>query len=552
MHKLTLAFLLLVLAPTVVFALTIEPGTLYKDVRPSSPEAAGINMLSREGIVQGYGNGFFGLSRQINRAEFLKMAMMTVDGAVLATLADCFPDVQHQWFALFICTAYADGIVAGYTDGRFHPEDIVSYGEALKILSLLFGYEVTPASGHWAESYYQAAAKKGVDLPVTIDLDTPLTRGLTARLTAAFFAESEGQLSEFRFAEAGQYASPVSSPSFSSSVSSSPVSSSSSLEMSSSSSSVSQAALFTLPPVSHFLIVGRTSDAIADLTIQNTAENVSILSAQVKLVTAVASLDTLELVTADSGKLVATLRRRATSDTTDYLQTYEVQLTGADRYQIPAGRRQQLVLRANIRGTDTGGSSEQLLEVRTFSVTYYGESTKETINVPVPAPFPKHQTSFGRITAVARVSPVSAPLVSGTSTLVSAFSFSGSALPGKTLSLKQLTFAVLSAGTVSVRNWHVQTSGSAVSVSCSFNEGSDILSCPNLDSIAVLPADKPLMLEVRGDIAVRSGSTGNTLEINLDQAGSPSEFGSVQWTDQAGNFKWVEGSSPLAPGTKFR
>lgn len=554
MHKSTISFLTFALVPTVAFALTIEPAALYKDVRASAPEAAGINMLSRSGIVTGYGNGFFGFTRQINRAEFLKITMKSAaEQNETFVSQDCFPDVHaSDWFSPFVCAAKEIGIVSGKADtGFFDPSGTVTYGEALKMLTLVYRYEVPfVESAHWAEPFYRAAAAKQVDVPMTIDLDTPLTRAIAARLSAAFMAEANGQLSELRLAEAGQYASSSSLSVSSSSMSSSTSSVSSSI--SNSSSSVASAPLFTLPPVSHFLLLGQASDAIADLTLGTLSESARIVSAQVKLMTPVSSLDTLEIVTADGGTHVATLRRRITSDTVDYLQTYEVQLTGADQFSIPAGNNTSLVLRALIRSADTGGSSEQLLEVRIFSVTYYGESTHETVNVPAAAPFPKHQTAFGRITSVTRASAVSAPLVAGVDQLIGSFAVVGNALPGKTLSLKELIFSTISTGTVSVSNWSLRASGSAVSVPCSINPETKVLSCANLDAIAALPSDKPLILEVYGDIAIPSGSSGNSLEIDLSQAGSPSDFGSVRWTDQAGTFKWVEGSSPLARGTKLQ
>jgi hypothetical protein len=63
--------------PVTALALDISPGNLYKDVRADSREAPGINMLTREHIVQGYSDGRFGPSRLINRAEFLKIALLS-------------------------------------------------------------------------------------------------------------------------------------------------------------------------------------------------------------------------------------------------------------------------------------------------------------------------------------------------------------------------------------------------------------------------------------------------------------------------------------------
>lgn len=559
----TLSFATLVAVPSVAFALTIQPANLYPDVRASNPESAGIHMLSREGIVQGYGSGFFGTSRQINRAEFLKTAMKALalhpdvslhpefDTPEIGEPTDpfCFDDVRiGDWFSPAVCYAFSAGIVKGNPDGLFHPERTVSYGEALKMLTLAFGYDVQPVwASHWAEAYYRAAASKHVDLPVTITLDTPLTRGLAARLIAAFVAESEGQLQELRYAEAGVYSSSSSSSS-ASSVSSSSSSVSSSVVSSSSSSS---AALFTLPPVSHFLVAGQRSDAIASLTLHSTGAAANIVAAQVKLFSEVTSVEVLELVRADNGSLVATLNRRTTTDITDYKLTYEAQIP-LGQQQIPADTDVPLVLRAKIRSAENNGASDQLLQVRTFNVTFHSVASDQTTNVPGVAPFPKHQTSFGKMMGVKRVSPVSSPIVSGTGLVLSAFSFSGTAIAGRSLALDELVFSLLKTGSVSVTGWSIGIAGSAASLPCSLSQDSLMLTCSNLSSLATLSPSLPLTLEIRANVFVPKNSTDSMLELGLANPGTPENLGSVRWTDQSGHFRWIESSSPIARGTRWQ
>ncbi len=554
-------FVPLVIAPILAFALTIEPGDFYTDVHPGSPVSAGINLLTHEGVVQGYGNGFFGSSRQINRAEFLKMAIVALghhpdesrhpelDAPSIGAAGDpyCFPDVRiGDWFSPPVCFAFTKGVVRGNPDGLFHPERTVNYAEALKMMTLLFGYDIKAVqSADWAEPYYEAAAEKQVDLPMTIRFDTPLTRALAARLVAAFLAESTGQLTALRNAEAGQYLPQTSSAS-SSSVSSSLSSSTSS------SSSSNPISLFTLPPVSHFLVLGSPSDAIAAITLRSSGEISRISSAEVKLFNDISSIDTLELVRADTGNSVAILRRRTTTSPADYKQTYEVQFSLDQQPTIPADTDVPLVLRANIRGFDTNGSSDQLLQVRILSVTIHGNTSNQTTNIPALAPFPKHQTAFGRITQVSRLSPATAPISSGTGMLVSSFTVSGSVLPGKTLAVENMLFSLQRSGPFTVQNWSIGQAGSSLSVPCSVSQDGAQLSCANLGSIGVLPRSSPLTLEIRANLWVPTGSTGNSMEIDLSDAGTPETSGSIQWTDQSGHFKWIEGASPIAKGTKWQ
>lgn len=553
--------LTLVFVPAVTFALTIEPASLYPDVRASTPEAAGINMLSREGIVQGYASGLFGFGRQINRAEFLKIAMKsTLQGDGGFAPRNCFPDVTvSDWFSPFVCAAQEKGIVSGKAiDGvapiswLFDPAGTVTYGEALKMLTLIYGYDILPVErSDWAEPFYRAAVARHVDLPITIRFETPLTRSLAARLTAAFLAEKNGKLWELRLAEAGQYAHSSSSLSSSVAPSSSSVSSSSMSSSMQSSMSSSQV-LFTPPPVSHFLVAGKSSDAIALVTLRSIGETARITSVQVKLANEVTAIDTLELVTAGTGDVVATLNRRTTTDTSDYKLTYETQIDLAHQKQIPADTDVPLVLRAKIRSIDNNGASEQLLQVRTFSVTIVGTSSTQTTNVPAQGPFPKHQTAFGRITDVRRVSPATAAIQTGSGLIASAFSISGTALAGKTLTLEQLEFSIFKSGSVILKDWKVRIGGSQTTLPCTVNLDQTRLTCPNLTAIGSLPADTPLLLEVLSTVSVPKNSTDSSFEIDFDQAGSPDTLGSLQWTDQSGHFRWVEGPTLLQRGTRFQ
>ena len=558
-------FTILTLVPSITFALSIEPRSYYTDVRQNSVEKAGIDLLTSEGIVQGYDANHFLPTRQINRAEFLKITLPLYirdhhsgdpsgypwQFKDSLTENRCFPDVTlDDWFGMYVCEAKTLGFVNGYSDGYFHPERTVSYGEALKILTTMFDYTIPQlASSDWAVPYYRAASDRGVDLPMTIRFDTSLTRGRAARLAAAFLAESEGQLVALRMAEAGQYGVQQSS------VSSSAISSSSSSvtsSSSSSSSSVASSALFTLPPVSHFLVVGQTSDAVASMTIKSTGETAKIVTAQVKLFNEATAISSLELVRADTGAPVATLQRKITTDTLDYKLTYEVQLPLESQVPIPADIDVPLVLRAVVRDINNAGASDQLLHVRTFTLTTRGDTTNTTYNYAAQGPFPKHQTSFGRITKVQSLLPATQALQAGTGMLIASFSVSGSSISGKSLLIEQMIFSVLQEGAVSVDQWQLNRTQSTVSAPCSINQDGTVLSCLNVHTLGTLEKSTSNVFELRANVRVSSGQVPPRVQVTLSNPGTPEDLGSVQWTDESGYFRWIEGKNPLMLGPVLR
>lgn len=556
MKKLPLSVALALAVPAVALAIDIAPGNFYPDVRESSPEAVGINLLSREGIVKGYANGSFGPTRQVNRAEFLKIAMLSAPQSRRPELvaADCFPDVHAEdWFSPYVCAAKEAGIVSGNADPKlprdqwkFAPDTPVQYDAALKMLTLLFGYEIHSSnSADWAAPYYDAAAERGTDLPTRIRFDTLLTRAQAARLAGAFLADSYGKLAEYRMAESGEYVS--SSSSSSSSVSSSESSSSSSSISSSSSSSSSAAALFTVPSVSHFLVVGQTSDALADGIIRSNGETAKVLRGEVKVFTEVRSIDRLEIVDGD-GVVVMKLLRRVNTDISDYKLTFEAQVDPSIAYTLAQDKDVRFVLRAVVRDVNGGGFADELLQVRTFNVTMRGDTVHETVNKAFTGPFPKHQTSFGRIKSVTRVTPASAPLQRGSGVLVSTFAFSGSVVAGRSLSLTDLVFTLSKTGTITAKNWSLVRGN--LTAPCSMNEAQTLVTCSPLkpSGIGAIPASGAFVLDLRADVATPP-STAASLRADLLTAGSPESLGSVLWTDESGMFKWVEGASPVVTGT---
>lgn len=543
----------LALIPALAFALDFTPVKQFVDVRETSREAAGISLLAREGIVQGYGGNYFGPSRRINRAEFLKIAMMSAgkDGTTFKPKT-CFLDVRESdWFSPYVCAAKDQGIVKGRTPERFQPEDTVSYGEALKMLTLLYRYRIPVENPvDWAEPYYRAAADRETDIPVTIRLDSPLTRGLAARLVGAFLAESKGELDRFRLAESGIYPSSSSQSSSSTSASSASLASSKSASADEDGSASSASSFFTLPPVSHFLVVGRTSDALAEAVVRSNGEPAHIAAVQVKFFAEARTVKTFELTTL-TGSVIAVLKQRATNDTSDYKQIYEVQLNPDQQYLIPADTDVPLVLRAVVRGIDDNGFSDELLEVRSFIITIFGDRSNETKSIVTPTPFPKHQVAFGRLSRIERISPENGALASGTGVVVSAFGFASDVIPEKTLSLTQLILTLQRSGDFSVQNWRIGQQGYSADAPCTSGQDSTI-TCSNLSDVMGVMKAGAAILELRADIAVPQSSGIHTLQVSLIEPGSPSSLGSVQWTDQSGNFRWVEGKTPLVWGTLLR
>lgn len=167
----------------------------FFDVDPLHPYADAIDYLLRTGIVTGYENRSFRPENAINRAEFTKILVSLLYPAHVTQ--DCldswpefsFPDIaMDAWYAPYICAAWTNGIVSGYPDGTFKPEEGVQFVEAAKMLSLAFeltGIELPnlgAASVEWYEPYVEfLAAKNAIPYSIT-SVSKPVNRGEMAEM----------------------------------------------------------------------------------------------------------------------------------------------------------------------------------------------------------------------------------------------------------------------------------------------------------------------------------------------------------------------------------
>jgi hypothetical protein len=245
--------------------------------------------------------------------------------------------------------------------------------------------------------------------------------------------------------------------------------------------------------------------------------------------------------------------RRTTTDTPDYKQTFEVQISPELQYELQRTKAQKLVLRAKIRSIDNAGFSDELLQVRSLSVTLRGAKTLASSTIPSTGPFPKHQTSFGRISSVTRTSPETATLSAGNDVLVTSIALRSAGLTERPLSPTQITFAVQKTGTMIASDWTLRRHGQSSSAPCTFNVELSTVNCTFLkDAIGSIPTGGTLDLDLTADITIPSSSTNNSLQANLSTAGSPESFGSIEWTDGSGTFRWVEGPTPLLMGMRLQ
>lgn len=106
----------------------------FPDVPSDHENAEAIAWLKLEGVVQGYPDGTFKPDNQINRAEFLKMLYETI-GMEGHDPVLSFPDVPaNEWYTKYVKEAFYTKVAVGYPDGYFRPENNINFVEAVKVV----------------------------------------------------------------------------------------------------------------------------------------------------------------------------------------------------------------------------------------------------------------------------------------------------------------------------------------------------------------------------------------------------------------------------------
>jgi len=108
---------------------------LFTDIANSDEDYDAIKYLKDHGVIEGYSDGSFKPDNPINRAELLKMAFVAFSYKTRTFSSSSFPDVSvADWFFPYVETAKQDGLIQGYTDGNFKPGNNITRAETLKVL----------------------------------------------------------------------------------------------------------------------------------------------------------------------------------------------------------------------------------------------------------------------------------------------------------------------------------------------------------------------------------------------------------------------------------
>lgn len=121
--------------------------------------AAAVNKLMGLGIVNGYTDGTYKPEKVVTRAEMAKLLVVALGYDKYVDFykgVSLFNDVEG-WAIPYVNLAKDKGLIQGYTDGTFKPNNTVTYAEAVTMMLRAMGYEDRALKGTWPMNFVTLA-----------------------------------------------------------------------------------------------------------------------------------------------------------------------------------------------------------------------------------------------------------------------------------------------------------------------------------------------------------------------------------------------------------
>ena len=122
---------------------TAEPEqSSYTDVANNRWSYRWVEAASKEGYMVGYNGGVFKPKSAITRAE-MATALSRIaakEGLIMTSSTKTFSDVADgKWYSSYIRQAVQYGLISGYTDGTFRPEQYITRAETVTMINRMLG-----------------------------------------------------------------------------------------------------------------------------------------------------------------------------------------------------------------------------------------------------------------------------------------------------------------------------------------------------------------------------------------------------------------------------
>ncbi|WP_428879800.1 S-layer homology domain-containing protein [Bacillus cereus group sp. BfR-BA-01700] len=144
----------------------------YNDVPANHWSTKAIYDLTNRKVVQGYGNNVFGFGDNVTRGQVARMIYTYVKPAdVEPSFKNPFTDITGHMFEKEILALAKAGLVSGFGDGKYGPDDILTREQMAQVLTNAFKFKGTKTTkfadvdtNSWAYGAISALEENGVTI----------------------------------------------------------------------------------------------------------------------------------------------------------------------------------------------------------------------------------------------------------------------------------------------------------------------------------------------------------------------------------------------------
>ncbi|HCF53872.1 MAG TPA: cell surface protein, partial [Bacillus sp. (in: Bacteria)] len=144
----------------------------FNDVPANHWSTKAIYDLTNRKVVQGYGNNIFGFGDNVTRGQVARMIYMYVKPAAAdASFKNPFTDIKGHLFEKEILALAKAGLVNGFGDGKYGPDDILTREQMAQVLTNAFKFKATKTTkfadvdkNSWSYGAISALEENGVTI----------------------------------------------------------------------------------------------------------------------------------------------------------------------------------------------------------------------------------------------------------------------------------------------------------------------------------------------------------------------------------------------------
>jgi hypothetical protein len=160
--------LVLVIAMVMGFAVSASATEFSDADTVAEQNATAVEVLNALNIINGFPDGTYRPTENVTRAQVAKMIAVAFNGGdeslneLYQNVTCGLTDIGGSWAEGYIKYCYATGIVNGYPDGTFKPENPVTGNELCQIMLNILGYEIDTTNTPWATAVMAKSSTIGL------------------------------------------------------------------------------------------------------------------------------------------------------------------------------------------------------------------------------------------------------------------------------------------------------------------------------------------------------------------------------------------------------